>query len=184
VKPKSGCITLDGRQITNRRADDLVRLGIAMVPEGRRLFPRMTVRQNLLLGAYTLKNHGEIEARLDRVLTTFPRLKGKQKQMAGTLSGGEQQMTAIGRGLMANPRILLVDEMSLGLAPLLVSEMFDLMRKVREQGITILLVEQNVEEALGIADRAYVLQTGRVVMSGSPAELRDSEEVRKAYLGL
>ena len=180
----AGSIRLDDVELTGTKPEERVKKGLVMVPEGRRLFPFMTVRQNILLGGYTVKDQKVLTERYEQALDIFPRLKGKQSQMAGTMSGGEQQMAAIARGLVSAPRILMVDEMSLGLAPILVAEMFDLMLKVRKQGITILLVEQNVEESLDIADRAYILQTGRVVMQGPAAELADSEDVKKAYLGM
>jgi len=181
---KAGTITLDGKNLSSSKPETRVAQGLVMVPEGRHLFPYMSTRQNILLGGYTVKDRKVLNERYDYALEIFPRLKLKQNQMAATMSGGEQQMAAIARGLMSAPRVLMVDEMSLGLAPILVAEMFDLMGQVREQGITILLVEQNVEESLAIANRAYILQTGRVVMQGSAAELADSEDVKKAYLGM
>lgn len=184
LKPRSGRVVFDGRDLTGREPEQVVQAGITMVPEGRRLFGRMTVLQNLLLGAWAVTDREEIRSRLELVFRVFPRLKERQGQLAGTLSGGEQQMVAIARGLMARPRLLMLDEPSLGLAPLLVSEMFRLVREIREQGLTILLVEQNVREALALADRAYVLQTGRMLMEGTGRELMEEEAIRKAYLGL
>jgi branched-chain amino acid transport system ATP-binding protein len=160
-----------------------VQRGIVHVPEGRQLFPEMTVVENLLMGAYSTPKRGRRE-RLDQVFSIFPVLKERESQMAGTLSGGEQQMAAIGRGLMAEPRLLMLDEPTLGLAPIVVEDMFRVVRDINRSGVTVLLVEQNTQHALALANRGYVLETGRVVMSGTGSELLANEEVRKAYLGL
>jgi branched-chain amino acid transport system ATP-binding protein len=178
-----GRITFDGRDITGARPSDVVRMGIAQVPEGRRMLARQTVLDNLVLGAYTRTDRAEIEADVERQLTRFPVLARRRKQLAGTLSGGEQQMLAIARALMSRPRLLLLDEPSLGLAPLIVRGIFDIIRTLHETGVTILLVEQNASLALQIADRAYVLEAGRLTISGRAAELLTDERVRKAYLG-
>ena len=178
-----GRITFDGRDITSARPSDVVRLGIAQVPEGRRMLARQTVLDNLVLGAYTRTDGAAIEADVERQLTRFPVLAQRRKQLAGTLSGGEQQMLAIARALMSRPRLLLLDEPSLGLAPLIVRGIFDIIRTLHEAGVTILLVEQNASLALQIADRAYVLEAGRLTISGRAAELLTDERVRKAYLG-
>lgn len=184
IKPRSGIIKFDGKEIQGLEPEKIVKAGISLVPEGRRLFPRLTVMQNIILGAYTIQDPRLIDAQIERVLKTFPRLKERRKQIAGTLSGGEQQMVALARGLMAQPKLLMIDEMSLGLAPILISELFDLLGEVKIQGTTILLVEQNVEEALFLADRGYILQTGHMVHEGLAKDLRVSEAVRQAYLGL
>ena len=161
----------------------IVKQGISHVPEGRRMFSNLTVLENLKMGAYTRKDKQEINNSLEMVYERFPRLKERTRQLAGTLSGGEQQMLAMGRALMANPRILLLDEPSMGLSPLLVQEIFDIIQDIHKEGMTILLVEQNAQMALSVADRAYVLETGRVVMDGTGAELLTNERVRSAYLG-
>lgn len=183
IKPKSGTILLDGADITNLSAKERVRLGISHVPEGRRVFPAMTVLENLELGAYLRKDKQGIAGDLKKVYEHFPILYDRRKQSAGTLSGGEQQMLAIGRALMSRPRILFLDEPSMGLAPLLVQEIFNIIRSINESGTTILLVEQNASMALKTADRAYVLETGSIVISGSGEELAQSEDIKKAYLG-
>ena len=180
----SGEISFNGRNITEAPAYEVVKHGIVMVPEGRLLFSKMTVLQNLIMGAYTVKDKHEITRRLDTVHNVFPRLKEREKQIAGTLSGGEQQMVALARGMMAQPRLLLLDEPSLGLAPIMVKEMFRMVRDIRAANVTILLVEQRLRETLELSDRAYVLQTGKIVMSGSAAELMDSAEIKQAYLGM
>ncbi|HEX4743164.1 MAG TPA: ABC transporter ATP-binding protein [Candidatus Limnocylindria bacterium] len=182
LRPRQGRVTLDGRDLTSVPPHDIVRTGIAHSPEGRRIFPRMTVRENLEMGAYA-REHGDLGAEFDRVFALFPRLKERLTQSAGTLSGGEQQMLAIGRALMARPTLLLLDEPSMGLAPVLVELVFDTIKDINKQGMSILLVEQNALMALTIADRGYVLQTGSVVLADSAAELAKNEMVRKAYLG-
>lgn len=179
-----GRILFDGREIQGLRTEEIVRLGVVYVPEERMLFRPLPVEENLLLGAYILDDRKKVLENLDRVYQLFPRLRERRVQAASTLSGGEQQMVAIGRGLMSSPRVLMLDEPSLGLAPLLVDEVLDTVRRLKEQGITILLVEQNVQEALEIAHRGYVIQTGRVVHEGAATELLKSELVKKAYLGL
>src|SRR6266540_3452827 len=177
-------VTYEGQPIHTRAPHDMVNLGIAHVPEARRLFPEMTVRENLLLGALTPEAKKTRPQMLEKVFTIFPRLKEREKQQAGTLSGGEQQMAAIGRGLMSRPRLLMLDEPSLGLSPILVGDIFRVIKEVHSEGVTVLLVEQNVFRTLEIADRAYVLGNGRVVLQGSGAELLANDHVRKAYLGL
>jgi branched-chain amino acid transport system ATP-binding protein len=178
-----GRITFDGRDITAARPSDVVRLGIAQVPEGRRMLARQSVLDNLVLGAYTRTDGAEIEADVERQFVRFPVLAQRRKQLAGTLSGGEQQMLAIARALMSRPRLLLLDEPSLGLAPLIVRGIFEIIRSLHGAGVTILLVEQNASLALQIADRAYVLEAGRLTISGPAAELLTDERVRRAYLG-
>lgn len=183
IKPSSGQVLLDGKDITNVPVSDKVELGISQVPEGRRIFPEMTVFENLELGAFLRKDKAEIKKDIEQVYELFPILKDRKKQTAGTLSGGEQQMLAMGRALMSRPRILLLDEPSMGLAPLLVREIFNIITDINKSGTTILLVEQNASMALSIADRAYVLENGSIVMSGSGKELAKSSEIQKAYLG-
>ncbi|HWR41146.1 MAG TPA: ABC transporter ATP-binding protein [Patescibacteria group bacterium] len=183
LKPKTGQIVFEGENIAGTVAQNIVKKGISQVPEGRRIFAHMTVLENLELGAYIRKDSKEIKADMDTVFGRFPRLAERKSQLAGTLSGGEQQMLAMGRALMSRPRLLLLDEPSMGLAPLLVKEIFSIIRDINETGTTILLVEQNAHMALSIAHNAYVLETGRIILSGSAAELAASEEVRKAYLG-
>ncbi|MCL4394397.1 MAG: ABC transporter ATP-binding protein [Chloroflexi bacterium] len=183
LRPTRGFVEFDGQRIERLRADQLVRAGMAHVPEGRMIFPDLTVRENLRLGAYTRGDRWSIEQDMERVLSYFPRLRERLGQQAGTLSGGEQQMLAIGRALMSKPRLLLLDEPSLGLAPLMVKEIFHIIGEIRAAGATVLLVEQNVHMALNIADYAYLLQTGRVVASDQSAALRQREEVKRAYLG-
>jgi len=182
-KPTSGQIILDAKDITNTSAQERVRMGISHVPEGRRVFSNLTVLENLELGAYLRKDREGIAKDLKKVFDLFPVLADRQKQLAGTLSGGEQQMLAIGRALMGRPKILLLDEPSMGLAPLLVQEIFSIIKDVNSNGTTVLLVEQNARMALQIAHRAYVIETGRIVLSGTGAELMESEEIKKAYLG-
>ena len=179
-----GSIELEGKAIHGLPAHRRVPLGLSLVPEGRHLFPRLTVRRNLELGAFTRRDAREIRESLDLVLETFPFLKERQEQQAGTLSGGEQQMLAIGRGLMSRPRLLLLDEPSWGVAPMLVSRIFETILAINRTGVAVLLVEQNVQRALSIAHRATVIQTGRVVAEGSAADLLGSDLVRRAYLGL
>jgi len=182
-KPTSGTIVLDGKDITNVSAQQRVELGISQVPEGRRVFSAMTVLENLELGAYMRKDKSEIAKDLKRVYECFPILSDRKKQAAGTLSGGEQQMLAIGRALMSRPRILMLDEPSMGLAPILVQEIFNIIKEINQSGTTILLIEQNASMALKIADRAYVMETGSIVLSGKGTDLMQSNEIKKAYLG-
>jgi len=179
-----GEIRFDGKDLTGMATESVVRLGIAHVPEGRGTFVRQTVEENLQLGSYTRKNKAEIAQDMERVYDYFPRLRERQKQQAGTLSGGEQQMLAIGRALMLRPRLMLLDEPSFGLAPLIVQEIYEILKRIREQeGASMLLVEQNANIALNFADHAYLLETGDVVMSGESHVIRDDEYVRKSYLG-
>jgi branched-chain amino acid transport system ATP-binding protein len=181
--PTRGVVTLEGEPLSGVPPHAVVRRGIAHVPEGRRIFNRLTVRENLTMGAYTRNDTAVITADLERVFALFPRLSERITQVAGTLSGGEQQMLAIGRALMARPRLLLLDEPSMGLAPVLVEQIFDTVRDINTQGTTILLVEQNAAMALAVAQRGYVIETGAIVLSGTAAELADNPEVRRAYLG-
>ena len=183
VRATSGTITLSGEDVTNARPEVLVRKGVAHVPQGRRLFGTMSVEKNLLLGAY-LRRDKEVRDDLARVLEHFPALKDKLTREAATLSGGEQQMVAIGRGMMARPKLLMVDELSLGLAPIVVDRLVDVVRDINREGMALLLVEQDVLVALDVANRAYVLENGRVALSGPAAEIKDDPGVRKAYLGL
>jgi branched-chain amino acid transport system ATP-binding protein len=183
VTPTRGEVRYLGRSLAGVGTAARVRLGIAPVLEARRLFPRMTVYENLEMGAYTRRRGPEFDADLDRVTALFPRVKERLRQLAGTLSGGEQQMVAIGRALMARPRLLCLDEPSMGLSPAYVEQVFDIIRTINRQGTTIFMVEQNANMALAVADRAYVLQTGRVVLSGPAAELRETPLIRHAYLG-
>jgi branched-chain amino acid transport system ATP-binding protein len=184
LHPTAGKITFDGNDITRAEPQNIVNMGICQSPEGRRLFPRMSVLDNLRMGAYTRKNAAEIKSDMDRVFELFPRLKERLHQVAGTLSGGEQQMCAMGRALMAKPKVLMLDEPSLGLAPILVQTIFDIVKEINSQGTPVLLVEQNAHKALEVAHRAYVLETGVVVKSGTGKELLESEDVQKAYLGM
>jgi branched-chain amino acid transport system ATP-binding protein len=184
LPPSEGKIVFEGKDITKTEAFDIVSLGISLVPEGRRLFPTLSVYKNLLLGAYLTNEGKEIEKRMDYVYSIFPTLKERKDQRAGTLSGGEQQMVAIGRGLMSKPKLLLLDEPSWGIAPKLVDRVFEVIREIRNDGVTIILVEQDVQEALEICDRAYVIQTGRVVMEGAGRDVLNSELIQKAFLGL
>lgn len=183
LHPANGSIEFAGTDITNLNAYDIVDRGISQVPEGRQLFPDMTVLQNLNIGSYGRKARAKREENLARVYELFPVLKERKNQLAKTLSGGEQQMVAIGRGLMANPRVMIIDEMSLGLSPLIVSELFRVLHDIRNSGITILLVEQNMWQTLHEADRAYVIETGRIVLRGNALELLEEEEIRDAYFG-
>ncbi|HEY4438937.1 MAG TPA: ABC transporter ATP-binding protein [Candidatus Elarobacter sp.] len=180
----AGTIVLEGEQVERAPSARVVELGVAHVPEGRRLWPEMSVEDNLILGAYPRRARARLAASLDHVFTLFPRVAERRRQQAGTLSGGEQQMVAIARGLMSSPTILVLDEPSLGLAPIVVAEMFEAIRRINAGGTTVLLVEQNVRQALEIATRGYVVETGRVVGSGTRDELLASDEIRKAYLGL
>ena len=184
LKPRSGSVWLDGNDLARSKAHEIVNLGVAMVPEGRGVFSRLTVAENLDLGAYTRSDRGAIRQDLDMVLRLFPRLKERFRQIAGTLSGGEQQMLATGRALMAHPRLLLMDEPSMGLAPILVESIFDTLREVNREGTTILLVEQNAHMALQLANRGYVLQTGQIALAKSAEELQRDPMVRKVYLGI
>ena len=183
INASKGEISLDDKNLLKMSADKVVKAGIAQVPERRRVFAELTVEDNLMLGAYTRKDKEGIAKDLEEIYGYFPRLKEREKQLAGTLSGGEQQMLAMGRALMANPDILLMDEPSMGLSPLLVKEIFSIIKKINETGVTILLVEQNAKLALEIADRAYVLETGNIALEGTGKELLNSESIRKAYLG-
>lgn len=183
LSPKSGSIVFEGKDLTRTPAHKIVEMGMAHVPEGRRVFADMSVYENLLLGAYTRKDKAEIAESLAGVYKRFPRLEERKGQRAGTLSGGEQQMLAMGRALMSRPRIILMDEPSMGLSPLLVKEIFAIIQEVNKQGITILLVEQNAKMALAISDRAYVLETGTITLSGDAQELLNDARVKKAYLG-
>ncbi len=182
MRSRGGAIEFMGKSIASTPAHKIVELGIAHVPEGRRIFTSMTVEENLDMGAFTVRG-GNIDADKERVFEQFPRLKERRKQIAGTLSGGEQQMLAMGRALMSHPKLLMLDEPSMGLAPILVEQVFDIIASLHKAGTTILLVEQNAEMALSIADRAYVMETGRITLSGTGKELAASEEVQKAYLG-
>ena len=183
LRSQSGSMAFNENPIEKLLPGDIVRLGIVQVPEGRKLFPEMTVLDNLLMGGYTGKLI-ELQPRLGQVYKIFPKLQERQKQIAGTLSGGEQQMVAIGRGLMAGPKLIMLDEPSLGLAPVLVEEMFQVIEEINRSGVTVLLVEQNTQHALSIAHRGFVMELGRIVLSGSGSELLADENVRKAYLGL
>ncbi len=183
IPAKSGSISFEGRDITKVPAHKIVEMGMAHVPEGRRVFAEMSVYENLLMGAYTRKDKNEISQSLANVYKRFPRLEERKNQRAGTLSGGEQQMLAMGRALMSKPRIILMDEPSMGLSPIFVNEIFDIIKEVSEGGTTVLLVEQNAKKALSIADRAYVLETGNITLSGKAEDLLNDESVQKAYLG-
>ena len=184
IRPMGGSIEFQGQDITRVPAHKLVEMGIAHVPEGRQLFGKLSVRENLMMGAYTLKDEAAKKDAMEQVYTLFPRLKEREDQAAETFSGGEQQMLAIARGLMCKPKLLMIDEMSLGLAPVLVDKVMDSLKEIRQTGITVLIVEQKVKEALELADRGYVLATGRIVQSGTSAELLESDIVKKAYLGM
>ncbi len=183
IKAKSGSIIYDGEDVTRTAGYKLVERGLAHVPEGRRVFAQMTVLQNLRMGAYTRKSKKEIEDTLERVYKHFPRLKERMGQLAGTLSGGEQQMLAMGRALMSLPKMIVMDEPSMGLSPIYVNEIFDIIQNINKEGTTVLLVEQNAKKALTIADRAYVLETGTISREGDAGELMEDEKVRQAYLG-
>ena len=184
LRPMSGTLRFQEQDLTRLESHQVVELGIVQVPEGRRIFPEMTVLENLRMGSYTPSTRADRGRNVERAFTLFPRLKERQKQLGGTMSGGEQQMLAIARGLMGNPKLLLLDEPSLGLSPLFVKNIFDIIAEINRQGTSILLVEQNVFQSLRIAHRAYVLETGRVVMTGSGQELLGNDHVKKAYLGL
>lgn len=183
LRPKSGEVIFENTRLNTVQAQEIVKAGICQVPEGRRVFANMSVLENLELGAFLQKEKAAIRARMENVFEKFPRLRERKNQLAGTLSGGEQQMLAIGRAMMSKPRLMLLDEPSMGLAPLLVKEIFSIIKEINESGTTILLVEQNANMALSIANRAYVLETGKIVLEGSARELAESEEVKKAYLG-
>ncbi len=183
ISPKSGSVYLNGKDITKTPAHKIVYMGMSHVPEGRRVFQQLSVLANLKLGAYSRKDKDGIERDLEYVFECFPRLRERKSQLAGTLSGGEQQMLAMGRALMSDPKIIVMDEPSMGLSPLLVKEVFSIIEELNRRGITILLVEQNAKMALSIADRAYVLETGKITMFGKASELLNDERVRKAYLG-
>ena len=183
LSPKKGQVLFEGRDITKVPAHKIVSMGMAHVPEGRRVFAELSVYENLKMGAYTRKDKGEIEESLANVYKRFPRLEERKNQMAGTLSGGEQQMLAMGRALMSKPKIILMDEPSMGLSPILVNEIFHIIQAVSESGTTVLLVEQNAKKALSIADRAYVLETGNIVLEGNAKDLLEDDSIKKAYLG-
>lgn len=183
IPPKNGSVLFEGVEITKVPAHKIVSMGMAHVPEGRRVFANLTVYQNLKMGAYTRKNSKEIEEALSMVYRRFPRLEERRNQVAGTLSGGEQQMLAMGRALMSRPKIILMDEPSMGLSPIFVNEIFDIVKEISAGGTTVLLVEQNAKKALSIADRAYVLETGNIVLEGNADELLNNDSVKKAYLG-
>ena len=182
-KKKNGHVLFEGKDITKIPAHKIVSMGMAHVPEGRRVFAELSVYENLKMGAYTRKDKNEIEESLKNVYKRFPRLEERKNQMAGTLSGGEQQMLAMGRALMSKPKIILMDEPSMGLSPIMVNEIFDIIRSVSESGTTVLLVEQNAKKALSIADRAYVLETGKIVLEGKAKDLLEDDSIKKAYLG-
>jgi branched-chain amino acid transport system ATP-binding protein len=184
IRPRHGTIHFKDHEITNTPAEQIVRLGISHVPEGRKIFAPLTVRENLEMGAYTRSDPAEIDSSMKRVFTSFPRLKERINQLGGTLSGGEQQMLATGRGLMSKPSLLLLDEPSMGLSPLLVEEIFRIIKEINAQGTSILLVEQNALMALSISHRAYVLETGRIVLSGTGKEVLENPQVKAAYLGI
>jgi branched-chain amino acid transport system ATP-binding protein len=184
VQRYTGAMKLDGRSIGGLPAHRIIEQGIAHVPENRRLFPRLTVEDNLRIGAYLPRARRQCAEQLDRVYKLFPRLKDRREQLAGTLSGGEQQMCAIGRALMSNPKLLLMDEPSAGLAPLVVAQVFDLVRRIRAEGLTVLIVEQNVQQVLDVVDRAYLLEVGRIKLAGTSAELKGNDFIRMSYMGL
>jgi branched-chain amino acid transport system ATP-binding protein len=184
LKPRQGSVILNDENLAGYKAHEIVFKGVSMVPEGRGIFARLTVSENLEMGAYSRKDKGGIQPDFERVFTLFPRLKERQKQVAGTLSGGEQQMLATGRALMAHPNLLLLDEPSMGLAPILVESIFDTIKMINQEGTTILLVEQNAQMALSVANRGYVLQTGQIVLEDSAENLQKNEMVQKAYLGI
>lgn len=183
LSPKRGSVVFEGKDITRIPAHKIVSLGMAHVPEGRRVFAELSVYQNLKMGAYTRKDKAEVAQTLEMVYKRFPRLEERKNQLAGTLSGGEQQMLAMGRALMSHPKIIVMDEPSMGLSPILVNEIFDIIQEVSAGGTTVLLVEQNAKKALSIADRAYVLETGKIVLEGNAKELMNDDSIRKAYLG-
>ena len=184
LTPKSGSITFENERLDLIPAHKVIERGVAQVPEGRRLFPEMTVRENLIMGSLTPQAKAKRNETMEWVFGLFPRLREREKQMAGTLSGGEQQMVAVGRGLMALPKLIMFDEPSLGLAPILVAEIFKILKRINQEGVTVLIVEQNTKHTLEICDRGYVLENGRVVLSGTGRELLDNEHVKQAYLGI
>lgn len=184
LKPREGWVKLNGEDLGKFRANQVVYKGVAMVPEGRRVFARLTVKENLEMGAFSLNSREKQDSNMERIFNLFPRLRDRRSQLAGTLSGGEQQMLATGRALMANPSILLMDEPSMGLAPVLVELIFDIIQQINKEGVTILLVEQNALMALGVAHRGYVLQTGEIVLSDNAEKLRKDTSIQKAYLGM
>lgn len=183
LRPNQGKVLFEGQDLTHIRPEKAVELGVVHVPEGRRIFPQLSVLENLKIGSYTRKDRSGVESDIQRMYAYFPVLADRKSQVAGTLSGGEQQMLAIARGLMAKPKLLLLDEPSLGLAPLIVQEIFRMIKRIREEGMTILLVEQNAFQALSIADYGYILENGRIVLEGPCSELRENEEVKSSYLG-
>ena len=183
ISAQSGTVVYDGQDITKLPCHKIVHLGMSQVPEGRRIFQELTVYENLVMGAYSVKNKSGFKDDIDRIYTRFPRLAERKNQIAGTLSGGEQQMLAMGRALMSHPKLLMLDEPSMGLSPLLVDQVFEIIKDINKDGTTILLVEQNAGKSLAISDRAYVLETGSIVLTGTGAELAASDEVKKAYLG-
>ncbi len=183
LRPRSGAIRFDGKDMISLAAEEIVTRGVVHVPEGRKIFAPLTVLENLQMGAYTRKDKAEIDQSMQRVFTSFPRLRERLSQLGGTLSGGEQQMLAVARGLMSHPRLLLLDEPSMGLAPILVEEIFEIIRKINSQGTTILLVEQNANMALQVANRGYVLETGRIALEGKAGDLLHNPQVIQAYLG-
>jgi branched-chain amino acid transport system ATP-binding protein len=184
LPPTAGTMLMEGRDLVTTPPHKIVETGIAHVPESRRLFPRLSVHDNLRMGAFTPGARARFSERLDYVYKLFPRLRERENQLAGTLSGGEQQMCAIGRALMSGPKLVLLDEPSMGLAPVIVAQVFDLVRQIRSEGYTVLIVEQNVRQVLKVADRAYLLEVGRIKASGSAQELGESDEIRKAYMGI
>lgn len=184
LPPAAGIMVMEGRDLVTTPPHKIIETGIAHVPESRRLFPRLSVRDNLRMGAFTSGARARFSERLDYVYKLFPRLRERENQLAGTLSGGEQQMCAIGRALMSSPKLVLLDEPSMGLAPVVVAQVFDLVRQIRSEGYTVLIVEQNVRQVLKVADRAYLLEVGRIKASGSARELGDSDDIRKAYMGI
>lgn len=183
LKAKSGSVMFEGKELLKTPPHKIVEMGMAHVPEGRRIFQQLSVYKNLSLGAFTRKDKNEFEENLEKVYEKFPRLQERKKQVAGTLSGGEQQMLAMGRALMSQPKIILMDEPSMGLSPLFVGEVFNIIEEIKKSGTTVLLVEQNAKKALEVADRAYVLETGKIVLSGNANELMNNDSVKKAYLG-
>ncbi len=183
IPPKAGTVSFEGKEITHLPCHKIVSLGMSQVPEGRRIFQELTVYQNLLMGAYIQKDKKAIKEDIEKIYARFPRLEERKNQIAGTLSGGEQQMLAMGRALMSRPKLLMLDEPSMGLSPLLVDEVFTIIKDLNKEGTTVLLVEQNAGKSLAISDRAYVLENGKIVLSGTGEELLQSEEVKKAYLG-
>jgi branched-chain amino acid transport system ATP-binding protein len=184
IVPTEGAMSIDGDPITGMPAHKIIERGIAHVPENRRLFPRLSVEENLRIGAFIPQARAQYAEQLEHVYTLFPRLKDRRDQIAGTMSGGEQQMCAIGRALMSKPKLLLMDEPSAGLAPIVVQQVFDLVHRIREEGLTVLIVEQNVQQVLDVVDRAYLLEVGRIKLSGTAAELKDNSFIRQSYMGL